>query len=144
MPAAFGEVDLLEDLPLFAGLDAVTLADSAAYAEQVELEAGSYLFHAGDAADSLYVVRNGRLQVLQEDVVVTELGRGEVIGELGLLIDIAPFRVGSRRARLHAGAAHQGPVRQDRRLRRARGTGPGVGHPTTPNSATRGPARADT
>jgi EmrB/QacA subfamily drug resistance transporter len=85
--AAAGEVDPLAALPLFAGLDPATLAELRDHAEQVELEAGSYLFHAGEASDSLYVVRNGRLQVLQNDVVVTELGRGEVVGELGLLID---------------------------------------------------------
>ncbi len=85
-PAAEGEVDPLAALPLFAGLDSAALADLREHAEQIELEAGSYLFHAGDASDSLYVVRNGRLQVLQNDVVVTELGRGEVVGELGLLI----------------------------------------------------------
>jgi EmrB/QacA subfamily drug resistance transporter len=85
-PAASGEVDLLRALPLFAGLDPVTLTELRDHAEQVELEAGSYLFHAGEATDSLYVVRNGRLQVLHNDVIVTELGRGEVVGELGLLI----------------------------------------------------------
>ncbi|OBJ26425.1 hypothetical protein A9W93_00175 [Mycobacterium colombiense] len=86
-PAADGEVDPLGALPLFAGLDPITLAELREHAEQVELEAGSYLFHAGEASDCLYVVRNGRLQVLQNDVVTTELGRGEVVGELGLLID---------------------------------------------------------
>ncbi len=85
--AAAGDVDPLAALPLFAGLDPVALAELRAGAEHVELEAGSYLFHAGEASDSLYVVRNGRLQVLQNDIVVTELGRGEVVGELGLVID---------------------------------------------------------
>ena len=85
--AADGEVDPLGALPLFAGLDPASLAELRDHTEQVELEAGAYLFHAGDAADSLYIVRNGRLQVVQNDVVVTELGRGEVVGELGLLID---------------------------------------------------------
>ncbi|OBB80031.1 hypothetical protein A5760_01035 [Mycobacterium colombiense] len=84
---ADGEADPLGALPLFAGLDPSALAELREHAEQVELEAGSYLFHAGEASDSLYVVRNGRLQVLQNDVVTTELGRGEVVGELGLLID---------------------------------------------------------
>ncbi|SON60028.1 putative NTE family protein [Mycobacterium simulans] len=59
-------------------------------AEQVELEAGSYLFHAGDVSDALYVVRRGRLQVLAgngEKEVVAELGRGQVVGELGVLLD---------------------------------------------------------
>ncbi|MGH3440013.1 MAG: MDR family MFS transporter, partial [Sciscionella sp.] len=81
------EADLLGQLPLFAGLDAVTLAELGNRVEEVELEAGSYLFHAGDTSDSLYVIRRGRLQVLQEDIVLRELGRGEVVGELGLLVD---------------------------------------------------------
>ncbi|OBK79246.1 hypothetical protein A5650_08390 [Mycobacterium sp. 1164985.4] len=85
-PAADGEVDPLGALPLFAGLDQETLRALRGHAEQIELEAGKYLFREGEASDSLYVVRNGRLQVLQNDVVVTELGRGEVVGELGLLI----------------------------------------------------------
>ncbi|OBH50472.1 MFS transporter [Mycobacterium sp. E2479] len=85
--ASDGEIDPLGGLPLFAGLDPVSLAELRDHADQIDLEAGSYLFHAGDASDSLYVVRNGRLQVLQNDVVLTELGRGEVVGELGLLID---------------------------------------------------------
>ncbi|WP_232000707.1 MDR family MFS transporter, partial [Mycobacterium kyorinense] len=86
-PAADGEVDPLAALPLFAGLDTAALAELRDHAEQIELQAGSYLFHAGDASDSLYVVRNGRLQILQNDVILRELGRGEVVGELGFLID---------------------------------------------------------
>src|SRR5262249_52417600 len=85
-PGDAGELDPLGALPLFAGLDPATLTELQDHAEQLELEAGSYLFRAGEASDSLYVVRNGRLQVLQNDVMVTELGRGEVVGELGFLI----------------------------------------------------------
>lgn len=51
------------------------------------MEAGCYLFHEGDPSDSLYVIRTGRVQVLQDSIVLKELGRGEVLGELGLLID---------------------------------------------------------
>jgi NTE family protein len=85
-PATDGEDHPLSTLPLFAGLDAATMAELRDHAEQVDLEAGSYLFHAGEPSDSLYVVRSGRVQVIQNEVIVTELGRGEVIGELGLLI----------------------------------------------------------
>ena len=85
MPAPTPDADLFESLPLFAGLNPEPLSELRRTTKDVELEAGSYLFHQGDVADSLYVVRNGRLQVLQGDVVLRELGRGEVIGELGLL-----------------------------------------------------------
>ncbi|SPM36873.1 transmembrane transport protein [Mycobacterium rhizamassiliense] len=83
--AGTADADLLESLPLFAGLSPGTLVELRSTTEELVLEASSYLFHEGDVADSLYVVRNGRLQVLQGDVVLRELGRGEVIGELALL-----------------------------------------------------------
>ncbi len=58
------------------------------------LEAGEVLFREGDLADAAYFVVGGRLMVLAADTdgneqLVAELGRGEVVGELGLL-DRAP------------------------------------------------------
>jgi EmrB/QacA subfamily drug resistance transporter len=86
-PSAALGPDSLRELPLLAGLDPVEAAHLHQCAVQVEVHAGSYLFHAGDVSDALYVVRTGRLQMLRDDVVVGQVGRGEVIGELGLLID---------------------------------------------------------
>jgi predicted acylesterase/phospholipase RssA/CRP-like cAMP-binding protein len=57
------------------------------------LEAGEVLFHQGDLADAAYFVVGGRVSVHVvddgEERLVAELGRGEVVGELGLL-DRAP------------------------------------------------------
>ena len=58
------------------------------------LEAGEVLFREGDFADAAYFVVGGRLMVLAGDEdgneqLIAELGRGEVVGELGLL-DRAP------------------------------------------------------
>ncbi|WP_336921941.1 MFS transporter [Aquipuribacter sp. SD81] len=78
-------VDALADVPLFAGLSAEALARLERSAEDVEVDAGDLLFDQGDPADGLYVLRSGRLQVAQGEVVLTELGRGAVVGELGLL-----------------------------------------------------------
>ncbi len=77
--------DSLADLPLFQGLSPTVVAELEASATDVELDAGEHLFHQGDATDGLYVLRSGRLQVLQGDAVLTELTRGAVLGELGLL-----------------------------------------------------------
>jgi len=58
------------------------------------LEAGEVLFDEGDASDSAYFIVGGRLtasvrSARGEDVRLGELGRGDVVGELGLL-DNAP------------------------------------------------------
>jgi predicted acylesterase/phospholipase RssA/CRP-like cAMP-binding protein len=57
------------------------------------LEAGEVLFEQGDVADAAYFVVGGRVSVHVvddgEERLVAELGRGEVVGELGLL-DRAP------------------------------------------------------
>ena len=54
-------------------------------AEPVELAAGDHLFHEGDAARDMYVVKAGRLDVVTGGTTVRELGAGAVLGELALL-----------------------------------------------------------
>ena len=70
------------------------LSDAFRQALEAELEpmtlySGEFLFRKGDASDSLYIVLSGRLRVLPEDpaheTLPVELGRGETIGELGLI-----------------------------------------------------------
>ncbi|HEU0107161.1 MAG TPA: cyclic nucleotide-binding domain-containing protein [Vicinamibacteria bacterium] len=56
----------------------------------VYLQRDEILFREGDPADALYVVLQGRLQVVRERPdrpleVVTEIGRGQPVGEIGLL-----------------------------------------------------------
>lgn len=53
-----------------------------------ELAAGEWLMRKGEPADSLYVVRSGRLEVVDEGPPLRTVGalrRGEVLGELALL-----------------------------------------------------------
>ncbi len=72
-------------LPLFSRLPQdVRIALEAASRDR-HLEAGAWLFQAGDAADSVFVLRAGRLEVVVGDEVVRELGPGSVVGELALL-----------------------------------------------------------
>jgi predicted acylesterase/phospholipase RssA/CRP-like cAMP-binding protein len=58
------------------------------------LEAGEVLFRQGDFSDAAYFIVGGRVMVVAEaddgsEHLISELGRGEVVGELGLL-DRAP------------------------------------------------------
>jgi CRP-like cAMP-binding protein len=78
-------LDALGHLPLFSGLSEEALTRLEAATRDVEVDAGELLFEQGDRSDGLYVLRSGRLQVLQGEVVLTELGRGAVVGELALL-----------------------------------------------------------
>jgi NTE family protein len=76
----------LAGVTIFAGLDEPQLEQLAERATTVPLEAGDWLFRAGDHGDALYVVRAGRLEVVAEDeAVLRTLGRGAVVGELALL-----------------------------------------------------------
>jgi predicted acylesterase/phospholipase RssA/CRP-like cAMP-binding protein len=59
--------------------------------EPVFVPAGETVMRAGDAADCLYLVAAGRLRVLSsadgEERVLAEIGRGDVVGEMALIID---------------------------------------------------------
>ena len=77
-------------------------ADVLAGARRVLLPAGEWLFRQGDAGEALYIVEQGRVEIVAEPPgaeaqVVRELGPGGVVGELAL-ISGAP-RTASLRAR---------------------------------------------
>lgn len=82
-------VDFLAAVPIFAGLEPEVLEQLAERAREVTVEAGSWLFHEGEAGDAAYVVRAGRLHVVDEasSSILRELGRGDAVGELALLTD---------------------------------------------------------
>ncbi len=55
----------------------------------VVLAAGETLFHAGDAADCMFVVLEGSLNVMLGGKVVENSKRGAILGEMAL-VDSAP------------------------------------------------------
>jgi NTE family protein len=78
----------LRAVPILAGISEELRAEIAGHARWVDLAAGEWLFRQGEAGDSMYVVRTGRLAVVLEHpevAVVRELGRCAVVGELALL-----------------------------------------------------------
>src|SRR4051794_8547797 len=77
--------DFLRSIDLIDELPPRVQATIAASAQPVRLTAGETLFHEGAAPDGLYAVRAGRLEALRGGKVVRDHGRGELIGELGVL-----------------------------------------------------------
>lgn len=79
----------LRNVPVFAPLPEQMRAQIADVAEAVSLPRDHWLFHEGDAADSVYVVRLGQLEIVRERSAqtVNTLTRGAVLGELALLED---------------------------------------------------------
>lgn len=86
-----GDVELLEVVPLFAGLDAATRARLAASAQGVEFFAGDVVFRQGDSSDGVYVVKRGAFSVSVSApggpgaICVRTLQAGDFFGEMSLL-----------------------------------------------------------
>ena len=83
---------LLTASPVFGGLDAEARSVIHKELDLRIARRGEVLMRQGDAADGLYLVGSGRLQVLLttgdgKEVVLNEVGRGELVGEMALLTD---------------------------------------------------------
>jgi len=82
---------LLQTSTVFGGLEAAARAMLRAELELRTARRGETLIRQGDAADGMYIVGSGRLQVTvtTEDGtgVTVEVGRGELTGEMALLTD---------------------------------------------------------
>ncbi len=66
-------------------VDLTTAADVVDSGELTHLAAGEVLFAEGDDSDAGYLVVNGRLAASRDGEVLGEMGRGEIVGELGLI-----------------------------------------------------------
>jgi predicted acylesterase/phospholipase RssA/CRP-like cAMP-binding protein len=74
----------------FRDLDSQLLTDLESELEPVSLYGGERLLREGEAGDSIYIVISGRLRVVRrgstgEQIVLSELGPGETVGEMALI-----------------------------------------------------------
>ena len=99
-PRAESAADFLARTPLFSDIDPEFREQLAAKTYTRHLAAGQWLFREHEPGDAMYVVRAGRLEVVDEDAgaVIRELGRGDATGELALLTD-SPRSASVRAAR---------------------------------------------
>ncbi len=82
------ETDLLRKIPMFAKLDASKLKLLAFTSETLTFEDNDIVFHAGDTADSAFVIMEGVVDVLTDTengpVVSLTLHQNQLFGELAL------------------------------------------------------------
>lgn len=78
----------LRNVPVLADLSAELLEELSREATPVRVAAGEWILREGDPADSLYILRSGRVEVVDErppETLIRVLRRGDVLGELALL-----------------------------------------------------------
>jgi phosphoserine phosphatase RsbU/P len=78
-------------IPLFRKIPKVEMYKLVDQLPAEEYKAGSYLFHAGDSGDSLYVVSTGSLEIVlaggtEDEMLLRVCGPGEYVGEMSLIM----------------------------------------------------------
>jgi CRP/FNR family transcriptional regulator len=84
LPAS-SHVELLRAVPMFASADPDDLTALAAVATEVDLPAGRMVVRQGDDGNGLFLVLEGRVNVVRDGETLATLGPGEWFGELAVL-----------------------------------------------------------
>ncbi len=71
--------------PLCRGLSDSELDQVLHVTEERTVKSGDHVFKQGDVADGLFFIARGRVEVTKDGQRLTELGIGEVLGELSVL-----------------------------------------------------------
>jgi hypothetical protein len=82
------EIALLRSLRMFSLLPPATLESLARSLEPIIVEPGTDVVVQGEEGDLLYVIADGQVDVLIDDVGVATLGRGAAFGEIALMYDV--------------------------------------------------------
>ncbi|MCC2655732.1 MAG: cyclic nucleotide-binding protein [Panacagrimonas sp.] len=77
---------LLGQIPLFAALPGSELQTLAGLAERQDLHSGQRLYEENESPDFFYVVVSGRLRVSLGPSLLGYVGRGEPVGEMGVIL----------------------------------------------------------
>ena len=84
------KTDLIAEIPAFSWASSRELKDLASAADVVSIAAGDLLCRAHGRGAEVFVIVDGIVDVLADDkTAIASLGRGEIVGELGV-IDGAP------------------------------------------------------
>ena len=79
------KVMILRSVSVFADVPEEVLAELAGYLEELEAATGERIYEKGVVGRTMYIIVEGRVRVHDEDRTFTELGDGEIFGELTTL-----------------------------------------------------------
>jgi CRP-like cAMP-binding protein len=86
-------LSLLQQMPIFGGITDEVLEYLLQSTRIVTRHANEYFFHEGDKAEELYVLEQGKVEILRhwhgQDYRISTMGQGDCFGEMAL-IDFCP------------------------------------------------------
>ena len=82
------KIDLLKNVPLFAGCSKTELQRIASLADELDLGDGATLIREGERGREFIVIAEGTVNVTRNGKQLRELGAGDFIGEIALVADV--------------------------------------------------------
>jgi CRP-like cAMP-binding protein len=85
------DVNFLRQIPMFRDLEGPKLKLIALASQRASYRAGDQLLKEGDRADSVFIIIDGKANVMRHDghqnVAIAEVTSGSVVGEMGVVLD---------------------------------------------------------
>jgi CRP/FNR family transcriptional regulator, cyclic AMP receptor protein len=81
------KLELIEKVPLFAGLSKAELAKVASIADEIDLPEGKVLTRQGDRGREFFVILDGEAEVRRTGRKLATRRAGEFLGEIALISD---------------------------------------------------------
>jgi CRP-like cAMP-binding protein len=82
------KIDLLKNVPLFAGCSKTELQRIASLADELDLGDGTTLIREGERGREFIVIVDGSVDVTRKGKTLRSLGSGDFIGEIALVADV--------------------------------------------------------
>jgi CRP-like cAMP-binding protein len=79
------KLELLEQVPLFAGLPSEGLEEIGRITEEVDVPAGTVLTHEGRHEGYFFIIVSGTVRVERGGRTINTIGAGDFLGEIALL-----------------------------------------------------------
>ena len=77
--------DLLERVPLFAGVSAADIEELGAIADEIDVRSGTVLTHEGYREGYFFIILSGTVRIERGGRTINTIGPGDFLGEIALL-----------------------------------------------------------